>query len=389
MSQMTDLPEEEPGHGRPLVPRAEGRRPVERASGLTIAAVIFAIVVFVYLIRSILFPFVMAGALAFVCTPLIDRLTARMRLPRSAAATLVFIVLVTVFGVLGYLVVPFLVDEVKGTLTNLQGTIRQAIEGAVGSGQVDLLGQRTDAARLAGQAMDGLRAAVLQGDVIELLAGGASAAILGLILTLVLLFFFLAGGPVIGRGLFALVPPRRRSFVEAIWARLSPVLFRYFAGVALVALYASVAAYVGLGLFLHLKDAVILAVIAGLAETVPVVGPLLSATLAGFAAIRGAHGYGEVVAYIVYATVLRISIDEFVGPLILGRAGRIHPTLIIFCSLAGVVLFNVVGVMLAIPVALTIKTVLAALYEEPLDEDDGGKDGDRRSKRLTPRAAMA
>ena len=385
MSQMTDLPEEDPGHGRPLVPRVEGQKPVERASGLAIAAVIFAVVVFVYLIRSILFPFVMAGALAFVCTPLIDRLTTRMRMPRSAAAALVFIVLVTVFGVLGYLVVPFLIDEVKGTIINLRGTIQHAIEGAVGSGTVDLLGQQTDAAQLTGQAMDWLRKATLQGDVIELLAAGGSAAFLGLILTLVLLFFFLAGGPVIGRGLFALVPPRRRSFVESIWARLSPMLFRYFAGVGLVALYASVAAYVGLGLFLHLKDAVILALIAGLAETVPVVGPLFSATLAGFAAIRSSHGYGEIIAYIVYATSLRISIDEFVCPLILGRAGRVHPTLIIFCSLTGAVLFNVVGVVLAIPVALTIKTVLAALYEEPHDEDDG----DRRAKRLAPRAAMA
>ena len=389
MSQMNDLPDEEPGHRRPLVPRVEGQRPVERASGLTVVAVIFAVVVFVYLIRSILFPFVMAGALAFLCTPLIDRLAARLRMPRVAAATLVFIVLVTAFGVLGYLVVPFLVDEVKGTITNMQGTIQHAIEGAVGSGKIEVLGQQTDAAQLTAQAMDALRRAVFQGDVIELVAGGGAAVILELFLTLVLLIFFLAGGPVIGRGMFALVPPRRRPFIGAIWARLSPVLFRYFAGVALVVLYASVAAYIGLGLFLHLKDAPVLAVVAGLAETVPVVGPLFSATLAGFAAIRSSHGYGDVIAYVVYATVLRISIDEFVGPLILGRAGRIHPTLIIFCSLTGAVLFNVVGVVLAIPVALTIKTVLAILYEEPVDEDDEEKGGDPNAKRLAQRAATA
>ena len=395
MSEEADPPDEEASRGGPLVAGGKGgkgRGPTERASGLTVVAVIFAAVVFVYLIRSILFPFVMAGALAFVCTPLIDRLSARARLPRSAAAALVFVVLVAAFGVLGTLAVPYLVDEVKVTITNLQGTIQHVIEGAVGSGEVDVLGRRTDAAQLAGQAMEGLRRAVLQGDVIELLAGGGAAAVLSLILTLVLLFFFLAGGPVIGRGLFALVPPGRRPFVEAIWARLSPVLFRYFAGVALVALYASVAASIGLGLFLHLKDALILALIAGLAETIPVVGPLFSATLAGFAAIRGAHGYGDVVAYIVYAVLLRLSIDEFVGPLILGRAGRIHPTLIIFCSLTGAVLLNVVGVVLAIPVALTIKTVLATLYEEPRDQDQDQDEEEeeeegRKAGRLARRAA--
>ena len=45
-----------------------------------------------------------------------------------------------------------------------------------------------------------------------------------------------------------------------------------------------------------------------------------------------------------------------------------------FCFLSGGVLFNVVGVILAIPVALTIKTVLATLYEEPVDNESGAPD---------------
>lgn len=46
-----------------------------------------------------------------------------------------------------------------------------------------------------------------------------------------------------------------------------------------------------------------------------------------------------------------------------------HPTLIIFCFLTGGILFNVV-VVLAIPVALTIRTVLKTLYEEPVDDEE-------------------
>ncbi len=386
MNQPADLPDEEAGCRGSLLP---GRRPVERASGLTVFAAIFAAVVFVYLIHSILLPFVMAGALAFVCTPLIDRLTARMHLPRLAAAALVFVMLVAVLGVVGYIAAPSLIDEMKGTITDLQTTIQRTIESALGSGKVELLGQQTDAAQLAKQAMDGFRQAVLQADVIALLAGGGIVAIVGLFLTLVLLFYFLVGGPVIGRGMVALVPPRQRPLVEAIWAQLSPVLFRYFAGVGLVVLYASIAAYIGLGLFLHLKNVVVLAVVAGFAEMIPVVGPLFSATIAGFAAIRSSHGYGDIVAYIAYATLLRISIDEFISPLILGRAGRIHPSLVIFCLLTGGVLFNVVGVVLAVPVALTIRIVLATLYEERPDETDGGKSMEREATRLPSRTVTA
>ena len=53
------------------------------------------------------------------------------------------------------------------------------------------------------------------------------------------------------------------------------------------------------------------------------------------------------------------------GPLALGRAGRIHPVLVIFCFLAGGLLFGVAGVIMAVPVALAIRAILATLYGEP------------------------
>jgi predicted PurR-regulated permease PerM len=44
----------------------------------------------------------------------------------------------------------------------------------------------------------------------------------------------------------------------------------------------------------------------------------------------------------------------------------VHPVLIIFCFLAGAVTFGIAGVILSVPVALTVKTTLAELYA---DED--------------------
>jgi predicted PurR-regulated permease PerM len=55
-----------------------------------------------------------------------------------------------------------------------------------------------------------------------------------------------------------------------------------------------------------------------------------------------------------------------VAPLVLGRAANVHPVLIIFCFLAGAVTYGVAGVILSVPVALTIKITLETLYS---DED--------------------
>jgi predicted PurR-regulated permease PerM len=192
----------------------------------------------------------------------------------------------------------------------------------------------------------------------------AFGTMFGMILTLVLLFYFLWSGPGMARGLLQLAPPRQRALITHIWTVLDPVLKRYFVGVLVVVAYAAAAAYVGLGLVLGIPHAVPLALLTGFMEMVPVIGPIAAAVIAGLVAIHQAASIGAIIAYALYATALRISIDQLFGPLALGAAARLHPVLIIFCFLSGAFLFGVVGVIMAVPVALAIKVTLALLYDE-------------------------
>jgi Mn2+/Fe2+ NRAMP family transporter len=73
-------------------------------------------------------------------------------------------------------------------------------------------------------------------------------------------------------------------------------------------------------------------------------------------------------AYFGTAMVVKVPWGEVAWglfvPLALGAAARLHPRLIIFCFLSGGVLFGMIGVILAVPVALITKTTLAILYDE-------------------------
>ena len=84
-------------------------------------------------------------------------------------------------------------------------------------------------------------------------------------------------------------------------------------------------------------------------------------------------GIGAIIAYALYATALRISIDQLFGPLALGTAARVHPVLLIFCFLSGALLFGMIGVIMAIPVALAVKVTLALLYDEPATQALAGQ----------------
>ena len=71
----------------------------------------------------------------------------------------------------------------------------------------------------------------------------------------------------------------------------------------------------------------------------------------------------SILDYALYATALRLSIDQLIGPIVLGAAARLHPVLIIFCFLAGGVVFGIPGIMpWLLPLALLIKSTLATLY---------------------------
>jgi predicted PurR-regulated permease PerM len=92
--------------------------------------------------------------------------------------------------------------------------------------------------------------------------------------------------------------------------------------------------------------------------------------IAGLVALRGATSAWNILAYVIYAILLRVSIDQLLGPIVLGRAARVHPTLVIFCFLSGGLLFGIPGIIMALPVALAVKTVLASLYDEPGPTDE-------------------
>jgi predicted PurR-regulated permease PerM len=338
---------------------------VDRISTQTTIFILIAIAVLFYELQWILLPFVISGLLAYLCTPAIEWLTTHSHAPRSLFAAAVFLILVTIFAFFGYLGLPPLARELTNIVTGFQGTVEYLVQSAIGNETVRVFGQSMNAAQLAEAILTSARDWI--GHVGTILFAGTVAigAIFSVLLTLVLLFYFLLSGPTLAQGLLWLVPPKQRPLMQHIWSCFDPVLRRYFIGVILVVAYAASAAYVGLGFVLGIPHAVFLALLTGVLEMIPVIGPAASAVIAGLVAVRYATGIEPIIAYAIYAAALRLSIDQVVGPLALGTAARLHPVLIMFCFLSGGLLFGVAGVILAGPVALLVKVTLAILYDSP------------------------
>jgi predicted PurR-regulated permease PerM len=355
-------------------PDRDDHEHVDRISSRTIIFILVVLGVFLQAIRWVLLPFLIAGLTTYLCTPLVEWLAARTRLPRAVAATAVFAVLLALAASIASLSASFLSTELFGVATDFQSTLQGLARDLIGGRTVTLFGHTMSADELAQAAVAEIAAWIRQMGGMVVLGGFAVGSAFGLLLTAVLLFYFLQSGPQMARDLLWLIPPRQRPLIRRIWQRLDPVLWRYLMGVIIVVAYAAAAAYVGLGLFLRLPHALFLALLTGILEMIPMVGPAAAVAIAGLIAVKHATGAGPILAYAVYAALLRLSIDQLFGPLALGAAARMHPALVIFCFLSGGVLFGIAGVILALPVALTVRITLAALYDEPLEPADSARD---------------
>ncbi|WP_024508623.1 AI-2E family transporter [Bradyrhizobium sp. ARR65] len=347
---------------------------VARISTPTILFVVAATVLAVYELQLVLMPFVLAGVVSYICTPAIDKISQKARLPRLLVSILGFLLILALLAAIAFLGVPPLVEEIKRISTDFEGTVNGLAQGAIGAGKINLLGQEMDAQSLAKALAGAIRESFGNMRVLTLLGGSAVVSGFGFLLTLLLLFFFMVSGHSIVRGLLWLIPPGERPLIrDHILSNLDPVLRRYFIGVLGVVAFAGAFAYVGLGVVLGIPHALFLALVTGILEAIPIVGPIAAATMAGLVALQHNSGLAAILGYAIYIAALRLSIDQLFGPIVLGAAGRVHPVLIIFCFLAGGSLFGVIGVILAVPVALIVRATLAVLYDEPADGAIDGK----------------
>ncbi len=234
----------------------------------------------------------------------------------------------------------------------------------VGQNGIVLFGRTYRPDQIIGALGETLRG-TLGGSALTGLVGVAASFVFGGFLLLVLTPYFMVSGPRLAAGAIWLLPPERRHSVEVLLPTLVPALRRYLIGIFLVVLYTSFIGWIGFGPVFHLPHAQLIAIAVGVLELVPVVGPLTSATLVGLVAVQQASIW-TAVFLMAFAIGLRLSIDNVVGPIVLGQAARIHPVIVIISFVTGAMLFGIVGLLLAVPVVVCVKVALEHYYAEPI-----------------------
>jgi predicted PurR-regulated permease PerM len=123
-----------------------------------------------------------------------------------------------------------------------------------------------------------------------------------------------------------------------------------------------------MSLLFGMNHAWLLGMSAGILELLPVVGPTVAAFLIfGSLAMHGGTVW-NLAALAIFWFAVRQTIDQIVGPIVLGRAVRLPPVAVIFAFLAGGALLGLLGLLLAIPAAAMFKLLLDSYYSLPIEE---------------------
>lgn len=306
---------------------------------------------------AVLPPFVLAAVFAYVLSPAISAVHARLHIPRLVAAAGVYLCLVLVAGAVMVVLEPHLVRQTRALINDFPGVLRDLFIRATGSQQIEFLGATIEPDSLARAAGGALATAFNTPTDLLHMAERVLHNALELVVFLVALLYFLVDGPRLGAYALRFVLVERRPEVVVVAQHIHERLSRYLQGQLFLVGLMALASWLVLHSVFHLHFALPLAIATGFLEVVPFLGPILATALAVSIALwqwGPPTALGVLVAYMV----LRQLEDQLIMPVVIGRAVDLHPLVIIFAVLAGERVAGVLGMLLAVPVAATVKVLL-------------------------------
>jgi predicted PurR-regulated permease PerM len=345
-----------------------------------------AVVFMLWLARGIIGPFVVAGLLAYAFSPVVSGIHSRTRLPRAAIIGLGYLLLFAAIGVLAYIAA----DRVGKELSELSSGGHDIVSSALHK----LLG---DTVVVAGNSysVDDL-AARIRGVFLGFVNSPSNAVQaaeravdigLQVILCLIITFYLLLDGHRFGAFALRFFDREQRADALRITHRIHVVLGRWLRGQLLLIALVAVIIYAVLGPILHVRYALALAVLSGVLEIIPLVGPIIAAAMAGTVTFA-THGTDTTIVVLIVYLVVRQIEDQVVMPLVIGRAVHLHPVITIFAVLVGLSTWGVLGGLLGVPVAAALNVTLHELYPEETGGDAETTVVRVQADRVLPRSTL-
>ncbi len=319
--------------------------------------VVIALLIFLYLIRDILLILFVAFIVASAIIPAVNKMESK-GIPRFLSVLLLYLVLISIITTAVILIAPPISSQVSQLAGNLPEYYHRADMWFQGLQDLGIGAESTSFDSLI---QSNWSAILGSGRAIFSTVGGVLGGLFAAILALVIAFYISVQKDSLVRLLRLLIPKKKnRVTAEEIITKIQEKMGAWLKGQLLLCLIIAVLCYIGLTA-LGIKYALVLALIAGITEIVPYVGPFVGAVPAILVALTQSPLLALLVI-ILYTLVQQLE-NAFITPNIMRKAIGLNPIITIVAIVAGGKLAGIGGAIIALPLAVTVSILLKSTWK--------------------------
>lgn len=178
--------------------------------------------------------------------------------------------------------------------------------------------------------------------------------VFSLVLTPIFAFYFLKDKEQIKNRFKGLLPESKKERLLRLFSNIHDDMTKYVIGKIKMAIFVGFATFIML-LILGVEFSFVIGIITCVADIIPYVGPLMGLVPAFV------FGFIESPIKALWILIMYLFLqwveNNIVGPKILSEETGFHPIVVLFLLVLGASLFGFLGMILAVPIALVIKTV--------------------------------
>lgn len=309
-------------------------------------------------------PLLIAGFLYYILDPLVRFLEAKLKIKRNWGILITFIILLGIFSFLVAEVIPSLAAQLAELAKSIPAGIKE-LETMFNNISHEQWFKNLDVQYYL-QKFDVSIGHVLKQAVTTLSSGMGSvissltSAAMMFITVPIILFYMLRDGQQVVPGIRRFLPKYAGDEAAELLHKMNQTLASYISGQAMECLFVAICTFIGYKL-VGVDYAFLFAVIAGLTNMIPYLGPYLG--LAPAMIVSFFESPMKAILCCVVVLVVQQIDSNFIYPNIIGKSLSIHPlTIIIILMVAGNIA-GVMGMFLGVPFYAIMKTVIIYLYE--------------------------
>jgi predicted PurR-regulated permease PerM len=328
-------------------------RTVVRVVAIVVLAVLALYLI--YLLRKPIGWVLTATFIAIALSGPVNRLNRRMR--RGLAITIVYLGLILVPVGLTALVVPPLVTQGTNLAEDLPSYARDVQDYVNKNKKLRELDDKYDLTGQLNKQADQLPAKL--GDAAKVLSDiglGLVNSVFALVNILILSIFIVAGGRGWVDAALKLRPEEERERMRRILDSTASAVGGYVQGALTIALIAGIQAFIVLEL-LGVPFAAPLAVLAGTASLIPLIGATVAAIVIGVVTVFNDFPTDTII-WAIWAVIYQQLENNIIQPQVQRRTVQVQPIVVLVAVLFGSTLLGILGAIVAIPLAASIQILV-------------------------------